>query len=261
LQVSEIQVKNRPGKATITYSLPADPGLLYVKASYTLSNGTKMDVKSSYYVDSVVVEGFADTNDHEIQLYSVNRQGVSSEPVSVTVKPLEAPIWGILESLNIRDAFGGYKLTAVNKTQEAIGILIMEKNVRNEWEVDNNLSVYTTIDSITSQRGGMDTLTRNYAIAIRDRWNNLTDTLYREINPIYEVELNTANFRHFPLPGDPGQQPGASVAAMWDKRYGWPVSFSSLAAGTLNVPSVVTVDKTLQGAEQPVLWLYYPEEL
>jgi hypothetical protein len=260
LQVSEIQVKNRPGKATITYSLPADQGLLYVKASYTLSNGTKMDVKSSYYVDSLVVEGFADTNEHTILLYSVNRQGVSSEPVSVTVKPLEAPIWGILESINIRDAFGGYKLTAVNKTQEAIGILIMEKNVRKEWEVNNNLSVYTSTDSITSQRGGMDTLTRNYAIAIRDRWNNFTDTLYKEINPIYEVELNTANFRHFPLPGDPGQQPGAAVGNMWDKRYGWPVAFSSLAAATLNVPSVVTVDMGIS-AKLSKVWIRPFQEL
>lgn len=260
LQVSEVQVKNRPGKATITYSLPADAGLLYVKASYTLSNGTKMDVKSSYYVDSLVVEGFADTNEHAIQLYSVNRQGVSSEPVSVTVQPLEAPIWDILESVNIRDAFGGYKLTAVNKTQESIGILIMEKNVRNEWEINNDLSVYTSIDSIDSQRSGMDTVTRHYAITIRDRWSNYTDTLYREINPIYEVELNTANFRHFPLPGDPIQQPGASVANMWDKRYGWPVSFSSLEAATLNVPSIVTIDMGVS-AKLSKVWIRPFKEL
>lgn len=242
LQVSEIQVTNLPGKATIRYALPDDPGLLYVRAKYTLSNGRKMDVKSSYFVDSLVVEGFADTNEHDIELYSVNRQGVYSKPVTVTIKPLEAPIWSVLESINIRDAFGGYKLTALNKAKESIGILIMEQNVYKEWEVNNNLSVYTSTDTILSQRTGMDTVTRSYAIAIRDRWNNYTDTLYKEINPIYEVELNTANFRHFPLPGDPGQQPGASVANMWDKRYGWPVSFSSLAAETLNVPSIVTVD-------------------
>ncbi|SKC83779.1 DUF4959 domain-containing protein [Ohtaekwangia koreensis] len=240
--VTEIQVKNFPGKATISYKLPADPNLLYVQAKYVLANGKEMDVKSSYFVDSLVVEGFADTQEHEIKLYTVNRQEVHSDPISVTVKPLTAPIWSVLESIDIRDAFGGYKLTAVNKTQEAIGILIMETNVFDEWEVDNNLSIYTSIDSVLSQRSGMDTVTRHFAIAVRDRWSNITDTLYKDINPIYEVELNTANFRHFPLPGDPSQQPGAAVSNMWDKRYGWPVSFSSLAAATLNVPSIVTVD-------------------
>ena len=259
-QVSEVQVTNRAGKATIKYSLPSDPNLLYIRAKYTLTNGREMDVKSSYFSDSLVVEGFADTDEHDVKLFSVSRHGVQSDPINVKVKPLQAPIWSVLESLNIRDAFGGYKLEAVNKAQESIGILIMEKNVFQEWEVNNNLSVYTSADTILSQRSGMDTLTREFAIAIRDRWSNVTDTLYKDVNPIYEVELNTANFRHFPLPGDPGQQPGAAVANMWDKRYGWPVSFSSLAAATLNVPSVVTVDMGVS-AKLSKVWIRPFKEL
>lgn len=260
LQISEVEVTNRGGKATITYALPEDPSLLYVLAKYTLANGRKMDVKSSYFADSLVVEGFADTNEHQIELYSVSRKGALSEPVIVTVKPLEAPIWAVLESIDIRDAFGGYKLTAVNKTQEAIAILVMSKNALDEWEVDNDLSVYTDTDSILSLRSGMDTVKRNYAIAVRDRWSNYTDTLVKEISPIYEVELNTASFKHFPLPGDPAQQPGAAVANMWDKRYGWPVAFSSLAAETLNVPSIVTVDMGIS-AKLSKVWIRPFKEL
>ena len=188
-QVSEVEVKNYPGKATISYSLPADPDLLYVKATYTLASGKVMDVKSSYFVDSLVVEGFADTQEHEIKLYTVNRQEVHSEPISVKVKPLEAPIWSVLESIDIRDAFGGYKLTAVNKYQEAIGILIMEQNVLKEWEVDNNLSVYTSVDSVLSQRSGMDTLTRHFGIAIRDRWNNKHDHAYGNTRSVFLLSL------------------------------------------------------------------------
>jgi hypothetical protein len=259
-QVTEVRVTNRAGKATIHYDVPSDPNLLYVRAQYSLSNGRTMDVKASYFTDSLVVDGFADTNEHEVKLYSVNRQGAGSEPLTVTVQPLEAPIWGVLRSIDIRDAFGGYKLTAVNKREEAIGILVMEKNVLNEWEVNNDLSVYTSTDSILSLRSGMDTLTREYAIAIRDRWENYTDTVYKVINPIYEVELNTANFKHFPLPGDPGQQPGAAVGNMWDKRYGWPVSFSSLAAETLNVPSIVTVDLGV-AAKLSKVWIRPFQEL
>lgn len=260
LQISEVQIINRGGKATITYALPNDPSFLYVQAKYTLANGRNMDVKSSYFTDSLVVEGFADTAEHQIALYSVSRKGVSSEPVMATVKPLTASIWPVLESIKIRDAFGGYILEAVNKTQEAIAILIMSKNARNEWEVDNDLSVYTSADSILSLRSGMDTVTRTYAIAVRDRWYNYTDTLIRNISPIYEVELNTANFKHFPLPGDPGQQPGAAVGNMWDKRYGWPVSFSSLAAETLNVPSIVTVDMGVS-AKLSKVWIRPFQEL
>jgi hypothetical protein len=62
------------------------------------------------------------------------------------------------------------------------------------------------------------------------------------------------------LPGDPGQQSGAAVANMWDKRYGWPVSFSSLAAATLNVPSIVTVDMGVS-AKLSKVWIRPFKEL
>src|SRR5689334_4166733 len=58
--VSEVQVKNLPGKATIKYLVPTNRNVLYVKAEYTLPNGKDMEIKASYFVDSVVVEGFAD---------------------------------------------------------------------------------------------------------------------------------------------------------------------------------------------------------
>jgi hypothetical protein len=241
-EVTEVQITNLPGRSKITYRLPADQNLLYVKATYVLSSGRNMEVKSSAYTDSLVVEGFADTLEHEVKIVTVSRTEVESSPVLVTVKPTIAPIWHVYKSLNMVNAFGGYKLTAINKTKAPVAILVMKRNVVKEWAVDNNLSVYSSADTIVSRKGGMDTLDINFAVAVRDRWGNITDTLFQDIKPIYEVELNTAKFKHFPLPGDPGQQPGASVAAMWNKVYGWPVSFSSLATETLKVPSIVTID-------------------
>jgi hypothetical protein len=241
-QVSEVQVTNRAGNAKLTYKTPADANLLYVKAEYTITSGRVMEAKASYYSDSLVLEGFADTLEHEVKLYTVSRSEVKSQPKIVKVKPLTAPIWPVYESVKIINAFGGYKLTAVNDTKAPIAILIMKRNVVNEWEVDNDLSIYTSGNVINSQKSGMDTVSRQYGIAVRDRWGNITDTLFQQVNPIYEVELNTANFKHFPLPNDPTQQPGASVANMWDQRYGWPVSFTSLATATLKTPSIVTVD-------------------
>jgi hypothetical protein len=240
--ISDISVINRGGKATISYKLPLDKSLLYVKAEYMLNSGRKMEVKSSYYSDSVVVEGFADTLEHEVKLYSVSRTEVMSAPTTVKVKPHTAPIWFIQKSINISNSFGGYSLTAVNVTKSPVAIMVMKKNVFNEWEVDNNKSVYTSVDSVIAKVSGMDTLVHTFAIAVRDRWGNVTDTLFKDVKPFYEVELSNSRFQNFPLPGDPVQQPGAAVDRMWDGRRGWPVSFTSLAAETLFVPSTVTFD-------------------
>lgn len=254
LPIKEATVTNYAGKATIKYEVPEDPNLLYVKAVYTIG-GKEVDVKASYYVDSLVVEGFADENEHEVKLYTVNRQEVLSEPISVMVKPLEAPIWGVLESLEIRNAFGGYKLSALNVTKTSVGVLILERNVRNEWEVNNNLSVYTSVDSIFSQIAGMDTLTREYGIVVRDRWGNLTDTLYQDVTPIYETEIERSHFSGYALPGDaPMVSNGGVVHGMWDNRYGWPVMFTTLDANISKNPSVVTVDMGLE-ARVSKIWI------
>jgi hypothetical protein len=47
---------------------------------------------------------------------------------------------------------------------------------------------------------------------------------------------------------------------MWDKRYGWPVSFTSLAAATLNVPSIVTIDMGVS-AKLSKVWIRPFKEL
>ncbi len=44
-RISNVQWTAGPGKATITYALPSDPDLLYVKAVYNLANGREMEVK------------------------------------------------------------------------------------------------------------------------------------------------------------------------------------------------------------------------
>lgn len=254
-KVSEVSVKNYPGKATIRYKVPADPNLLYVKAVYSLQDGDQKEVKASYYTDSLVVEGFADENEHEIKLYTVNRQEEASEPVSVTVNPLRAPIWGILETIDMRNAFGGYKLSAANTTKSAVGVLILERDVRGEWQINNDLSIYTSSEDIFSQVAGMDTILREYGITVRDRWGNLTDTLYRNVTPIYETEVDRSQFSHYPLPGDtPMVSNGGVVHGMWNNRYGWPVCFTTLDASISNKPAIVTVSMGLE-AKVSKVWI------
>src|SRR5690606_4885562 len=84
--VSNIRVINQEGKAQIIYDLPSSPNLMYVKAIYKINTGQEVEVKSSIYKDTIVVAGFADTEEHEVKLYAVSRNEVLSDPVSVKVK-------------------------------------------------------------------------------------------------------------------------------------------------------------------------------
>lgn len=221
-QVTNTIVENLPGSAKITYTLPSNPDLLYVKAEYTLANGTKMQVKSSYYNNSLVVEGFGDTKDHVITLYSVNRSEVASEPIQVTITPLESPIWAVKRSLAAIAAFAGVHITGLNVTRANVSILVMEKNDKGDWTVNPN-SIYTSTDSIKRTIRGLSITEHRLAITVRDRWLNTTDTLFTSITPYPESELDKSKFGNSDFPGDSPHFAANSRSGMWDNELqNWP---------------------------------------
>ncbi|BAV04857.1 protein of unknown function [Filimonas lacunae] len=232
-QISKVKVTNGNGYALLEYSLPDDKHLLYVKAVYTITNGQQYEAQSSAFNNVIMVEGFADTLEHEVKLYSVSHSGVVSQPVPVKVKPLIAPIWQVYKSIQLVNAFGGYNLTAVNPERGNLSIIVTKKNVLNEYEADINQSVYTNTDSILSKVRGMDTIDYRYGFFVKDRWGNRTDTMYLNIKPLYETELPKANFSTFILPGDaPQVTNGAALQYAWDGKLGWPyTSFTDQTAG------------------------------
>ncbi|MES2773112.1 MAG: DUF4959 domain-containing protein [Bacteroidota bacterium] len=232
-QVTALKVVNGNGNATISYTLPNDSRLLYVKAVYTITTGQQYEAKSSYYGNTLLVEGFADTLEHEVKIISVSRSNIESAPVVVKIRPLISPIFQVFRSIQVLNAFGGYNLTAVNATKANVSIIVLKKNVFNEFEADNDKSVYTNTDSILSKVRGLDTLEFVYGFLVKDRWGNKTDTLYKTIKPLYETLLPKTNYSAFALPNDaPQVTNGAALVYAWDNRFGWPyTSFTNQVAG------------------------------
>ena len=101
-QVSDVKVKNTPGGAIITYKIPTDESLSYVKAVYEIQTGIVSETKSSIYSDTLVVNGFGDTNKYTVKLYSVGKNEKVSEPISVDINPLTPPVISAFKKLTIR---------------------------------------------------------------------------------------------------------------------------------------------------------------
>ncbi len=255
--VSNVHIENLPGKARISYTLPGQQDLLYVKATYTLATGREMEVRASYYNSSLLVEGFSDEAEHEVTLYAVNRSEVASAPITVTIRPQESPIWEIFRSVSTRPAFGGIRVDADNPTREDVAILVMGKNEYDEWEIHQN-SVYTATDSIAHTIRGMDTLDRPFAFVVRDRWLNYTDTLYTNIKPLYETTIPKSGYAGRNLPGDAPHHPSTAMTGMWDGEF---INWSGLYM-TQNAhpgPHVITFDVgQLAKLSRIVVW-DYPE--
>jgi hypothetical protein len=258
--VTNVKVENRAGYSKISYTVPFDKNLMYVQAEYVPTNGKPAETKTSYYEDSLVVTGYADTLEHEVTLYSVTRCGVKSEPVVVKIKPGESPIFNIARSMVIENFFGGFRINAKNPAQNNIGIVVLSLNKFKEYEVDNYKSVYTADSNIVAKIRGMDTVTQRLGFYIQDRWGNKTDTLYQDITPIYEVLLDKSKFKPYVLPGDaPQVTNGAKLEFAWDNRTGWPyTSFTDQTKGG-PAPHMITFDMGTT-AKLSYIWIRpYPE--
>lgn len=256
--VSNVVVKSGPGKAELSYALPNDKDLLYVKAVYKLANGTEMEVKSSYYNNTLTVEGFGDTEEHEVKLYAVNRSEVVSAPVSVMVKPEENPIWAVFRSLKASPDFGGLKVIASNPALADLGIEILVESQGKYTPTARN--IYTSAAEIDVSTRGMDTIPFNFAITIRDRWLNYSDTLFTTITPFYETAIPKSGYRGVTLPTDVGLHASTPLGGLWDGDLdGWPrVLMTSSAVLT---PQWFTFDIGKSALLSRIVIWDYPEYL
>lgn len=199
--VENVVVENLPGKVRLEYTLPDDDDLLYIVARYTLENGTEMEVKASYYQNSMLLEGFAGLSTSEVDIYAVNRSETESNSVSVEVQPLEAPIYDIFRSLETSPDFGGVRIEADNPTEEDIALLVMQKNAQDDWE-PLATSIYTSVNEISQSIRGYDPIEQDFAFVVRDRWLNTTDTLFTNLTPIYEALMPRENMNAITLAND-----------------------------------------------------------
>lgn len=255
--VSNVQVENLPGAARIHYTLPKDQDLLYVRATYTLASGQEMEVKSSYYNNSLLVEGFADMKPHDIKLSTVNRSEISSTPVTVPVTPLENPIWDTFRSLEAIGAFGGIRITADNEKEKNLTIMVMVDSL-GEW-VPSADNIYTSTKQINRTIRGFAPNPKQFAITIRDKYMNFTDTMVTTITPLFETALPKSRYNAISLPTDAKQQyTSTGLSKMWDGDIiNWPNI--SLTDVTINGPQWITFDTgTLAKMSRIVIW-NYPE--
>lgn len=199
-KVSGITVENLHGSAKLTYALPDNDNVLYAVARYEMRKGVFREVKSSYYNNFMLLEGFADTLAHVVNVTVVSKSGKVSEPVSVTVNPLTPPYIMVFRSLEVKAALGGIDASFFNTEKAEVGVIVNAKDTFNVYgKVGYN---YTSEDSGMVKVRGFDTTLRKFDIYVTDKWGNLSDTLALSFNPLFSRMLEPDKFREMKLEGD-----------------------------------------------------------
>lgn len=238
-QVSNIQVINLNGEAKIVYTVPPDQNLLYVEADWTY-HGQAKNTQASYYSDTLDIQGFGDTSEYQIKIYSVSTGQVKSAPQTVTVKPLISPVQMVFASLTTKPDFGGVNVGFTNITGADIIITVLSNDSTSKFEPVNSFYTDAKVDSFSTR--GFDSLPRKFGVFVKDPFGNLSDTLYTTLSPYFEVQLNKANFKQLiPYPGDVNSNIYSSAYPMTNL---WDNSESSIyvTKTNLGMPESFTID-------------------
>jgi hypothetical protein len=238
--VTNVKVANFNGGAYITYSLPDSKDILYVQAQYKINDKDSRQTKSSYYSDSVTVGGFAKSQDYQVTLWTVTRAEVRSDSVVVIVHPDTPAYIKALPTVTMTSDFSGVHVVALNKLEAPIGVITITPDANGKLQVASQN--YSAGDTIQFSLRGYDTLSRQFGVYITDKWGNISDTVFSNIKPLYETQMDKSLFLPYVLGTDAPTGFGWVIQNMWDNNIGSPGYHTTQPIQPLVWPAVITFD-------------------
>ncbi len=244
--VTNVKIEDFNGGSVITYKLPNTENLLYVLAKYKINDKVFRETKSSFYTDTIVVNGFAKKQEYEVTLYAVSRANVLSDAVTVKVHP-DTPIYQLVrKSIKVAPDFGGINIQGLNPLKKPVGVIIVGLD-----QSTNSLAIvdqyYTKADTINYSLRGYNTDPRNFGVYLTDEYGNISDTLTTRISPLFEELLDKSKFSTYRLPSDADLYADWTVDRLWDNKLTDP-GWHTVASTIKKMPAVVTfsIGKTAQ---------------
>jgi len=212
--VRNLTVENLHGAARISFELPGDKDLQYIKARYTAPGGTVRETRVSRFNRSLVMEGFGDTNAYTVTLFAVDKSENVSAPTEITVKPLEPPIWIVRRTLGIIPDFGGVNVSFENEEEKDLAIVVL--SIDSLGQFSPRATQYTKLKKGDFSTRNMPNKPTRFGVYVRDRWGNLSDTLLTELTPLFEEQLDRTKMNGVVLPGDAPIGHLGSIAGLFD---------------------------------------------
>jgi len=232
-------VENTAGGAVIRFTPPNDPDLLYIKGKYSDENNIQKEVVVSSYIDSLSIIGFGLTGNYPVDVTAIDIGDNESEPETVIISPLEAPIHAILESIEGAQDFGGINISYQNPTRAEVSLnmSVEEEN----GEIVFKESFYTSQANSSYSFRGYDSEPTIFVIYVEDRWGNQTTRKSFEITPLEDEFLDKGFFSIVSMPGDESfSEYGFSANQIWDGS--WSNQWNCGHTNFLPLPHQLTLD-------------------
>lgn len=195
-KVTNPQVENLPGRVLITYELPDETDLLYVKAVYTKSDGTEGSVKASVFNNQVEIVGFGRSKKQTVKLITVDRSQNESDPVPVEIEPLDGTVYSISETMTMEETWGGIKMRWDNPQEDGVFITVTCTDSEGKEIVETYFSE-SEVGEIAMR--DLDDTPYEFKIEVRDLYDNYSDARIETLTPWKEIMVPLKEITVLPL--------------------------------------------------------------
>lgn len=185
--ITDVSVESTAGGAIVTYRIPNSEDILGVKAVYTITNGNKQEVTSSFYDNKLEIVGFNDVREHTAEIFVFNRAMELSDPVKVTFTPQESPLSKVSKSMNIIGDFGGAQFQWSNELKAPLVFEFLASDSLGQMVTRRIAS--SEADTMQQSIRGFIPEPRKFAVVASDQWGNYTDTIIQTITPLFEEQI------------------------------------------------------------------------
>ena len=179
------------GGGILTYSLPNDSDILFVRAEYTNSLGNDVYRVSSSHNNSIEIDGLNQNTPISVRLFVIDENENISEPTDVEFTPLPSFIYLVQESISISPTLGGVNIEWENIAEKTVYVHLHIVNAGEE-EI-RILSSDKEFENISVR--GLESVEMTFLTKVEDFDGNITDLEEKAtISPLFEEMIDKSTW-------------------------------------------------------------------
>ena len=211
LSVEDITPTN--GGGIISYLLPDDSDVLFVRAEYTNSLGVDVYRVSSSHNNYIEIDGLNQNTPVQVRLFVVDENENISQPVEVEFIPLPSFIFLVQESITITPDLGGVKLEWENVAEKTVYVHL--HIVSGSDEEIRILSSNSLTESIFVR--GLESVEMTFLTKVEDFDGNITDLEEKAtLTPLFEEMIDKSTWTLMSQLSVNGNAWEGETTAFWD---------------------------------------------
>lgn len=190
-KVTSASYQTTYGGAIITYEVPEDDNLLFVKAVYTNSLNEEVFKVSSSYNNTIEIDGFNDQEVHKVRLYAVGANNSQSEPYEMEITPGESYIKIVEKSLKMEEILGGVSLKWDNPSKKTVFVYVNFTDGNKQYQ----RILSSSKESESLKMRGLEAIPYEFSISVEDFYGNKTQEEDKgEFTPKLEQEISKSTW-------------------------------------------------------------------